>query len=522
MSYQLATLGVDHPHLANASAARERFREAIDDLLDARGLAYERLWSYYANPMKLWVTEGETVGSERPYRLAQEWGLPPRITGYLSGSVPFEDSPVEAARKEVVIENDIGWRIDTTVDFLFGRPIVLDSAAPDETRARTIGALLRQIVVRNGGLGFLQRMSLLGAIYGTVDVVVKFDAAAVDHAAIEGGCSTALLGGEEEAGAADDVEVMKLARCIRFELVEPARALPILDPDDATNLLAFAQVFRSPRRPDDAPAGGATRRTDWLRGLLFPAEAKRADQVVVAEILGPDRWQRYRGERLMEEGTNPLGRVPVVHVQNTARPFRYEGGGDVEPLVPLQDRLNTHLSDRAHRVALQSMKMYLGVGITGFSDEPVQPGRMWSSDNLDARVEEFGGDGNSPSEEAAIRDIREALDKQSGVNPVAAGAIRNRVGNLTSAAALRLTFQSLLARTERKRASYGAAVERLCELSLAFLDATGSFANTPEERAIRITWPDPVPVGLSEQLEQAAIKQRIGIDPETVHRELGY
>lgn len=521
MSYQLAMLGVDHPHLANTAAARERFREAIDDLLDARGLAYERLWSYYANPMRLWVTQGETIGSERPYRLAQEWGLPPRITGYLSGSVPFEDSPVDTARKEVVVENDIGWRVDTTVDFLFGRPIVLDSAAPDERRARTIGGLLRQIVTHNGGLGFLQRMALLGAIYGSVDVVVKFDPEAVDHAATEGGCSTAQLGGEE-AGPAENIDVMTLARCVRFELVEPSRALPVLDPDDATKLLAFAQVFRSPRRPDDAPAGGATRRTDWLRGLLFPADAKREDQVVVAEILGPDRWQRYRAERLVEEGINPLGRVPVVHVQNTARPFRYEGGGDVEPLMPLQDRLNTHLSDRANRVALQSMKMYLGIGIAGFSDEPVQPGRMWSSDNLEARVEEFGGDGNSPSEEAAIRDIREALDKQSGVNPVAAGAIRNRVGNLTSAAALRLTFQSLLARTERKRAAYGAAVERLCELSLGFLDATGRFATEPGERQIRMTWPDPIPVGLSEQLEQAALKQRIGIEAETVHRELGY
>src|SRR5438309_146938 len=83
------------------------------------------------------------------------------------------------------------------------------------------------------------------------------------------------------------------------------------------------------------------------------------------------------------------GRVPLVHVQNTAVPFQYSGGSDVEPLIPLQDELNTRLSDRANRITLQSFKMYLGKGVDNFDTLPVAPGRMWVTDNEKADVIEF-------------------------------------------------------------------------------------------------------------------------------------
>ena len=548
MTYQLSRLAADHPLLADTQAARTAFREAVDDLLNERAAGYRRLWAYYRNPMRVSPAPAgsEYTGSERPYRQAQEWGLPPRLTGFASGEEPFQETPIDTARKEVVVENDIGWRIDTNVDFLFGRSIVLDSAAPDEARARLIGELLRQIIARHGGLAFLQRMALIGAVYGSIDVLVKLDTECVSRLAIDGAtaspageavsgndddalvsCNTSTLGGESVQTPADAAPIALLASAIHLELIEPARALPLLSPSDVNDLRGFAQVYQVARHPGERPQHEHPEpgRADWLRKLLFPTRVffnTDDEPVTVVEVITPRAWQVYRDERLIDYGDNALGVLPLVHVQNLARPFEYEGGSDVEPLIPLQDELNTRLSDRATRVALQSMKMYLGVGIAGFGEEPVQPGRMWATDNLEARVEEFGGDASAPSEEAAIREIREALDKASGVNPVASGAIRNRVGNLTSAAALRLTFQSLLARTERKRSNYGAAVERICELSLAWLDAAGAFATTPQERRVRITWPDPIPSNMTEQLEQARLKQALGIEPETVRRELGY
>lgn len=508
--------------LAGDSSADRLVRDAVDELLDDKAIRYRRLWAYYENPMRLETIDGD---SARPYRLAQEWGIPSRITGYRGGEEPFDEAPVGTARKEVVVENDIGWRIDTQVDFLFGRPLVLDSAAPDEARAEQIGAILRSIFAAAGGLPLLQRLALLGAVYGGVDLLVKIDPERLRDLrrnrpvdAVEGACDTTSLG----AGLASDAEPSAevLASVVRLEVVEPPRALPILDPNDGTHLCAYAQAYRV---PEPTPAEDP-RRDDWLRRLLpsVSRTAARERYATMVEIIGPRGWQRYRDTKLVDHGPNPLNLVPLAHAQNTVRPFEYEGAGDVEPLIPLQDELNTRLSDRANRVALQRMKMYLGVGVEAFGSEPVQPGRMWSSDNPDARVTEFGGDSNSPSEQAAIAEVREALDKLSGVNPVASGAIRGKVGNLTSAAALRLTFQSLLARTERKRANYGAMISRACELSLAWLDAVGLFKTDPHERRVKLTWTDPIPVDEAGRLEQARLKQQLGVDPDLVRRELGY
>ena len=120
-------------------------------------------------------------------------------------------------------------------------------------------------------------------------------------------------------------------------------------------------------------------------------------------FIGPDAWQRYEEDVLVGEGVNPLGRVPVVHIQNMSQPYFYEGLSDVEQLISLQDELNTRLSDRASRITLQSFKMYLAKGIEGVGDKPVSPGRMWCTDNPDATIEEFGGDRRQPQRKPAHR-----------------------------------------------------------------------------------------------------------------------
>lgn len=569
-------------------------RDRIARLLDQQAVRYERLWAYYRNPLRIVGTDTADA-SDRPYRQAQEWGMPTRITGMRSttqGSQPITG----VARKEVVIENDIGWRVETMVDFLFGKPVIINSAADDPARRPIIAELLRLIIAQNGGIALLQQMSLIGAVYGFVDVLVKLDTSALEQyrARIDAdaaACGIQQLGQpcvqdhdshQDEAGsseqrvvgvsmvatsddtaAADAGPVLVhddlpredpdaaqsvsrdaltcIARLIRLEIVEPARALPVLAGANCQELQAYAQVYRIPR---SASARRHPRRpvykTSWIQrmkrsagGMLgardpveplngFAAHEEQDEQTLVCELLTPDRWDRYEDEQLTSEGENSLGQIPLVHVQNVTVPFEYAGLSEVEPLMPLQDELNTRLSDRAYRIALQSFKMYLGKGIENFLSMPVSPGQMWMTSNEQASIDEFGGDASAPSEDAHIADIREALDKTSGVSPVAAGAIKGRIGRLTSAAALRVTMQALLAKTERKRTTYGVAIGRICELALLWLDKADVFHTTPDQRRVELHWPSPLPVNELELLEQAEAKVRLGVPQEQVLRELGY
>ncbi len=115
---------------------------------------FGRLWEYYQNPMTETVSVEETG---RNYVQAQETGLPARITGKVYSSddtAAFGKNVSDIQRKEVVIENDIAWRINAMVDFLFGQPVRIASKAADADRRRDIESILKAVFDRNGGAGF--------------------------------------------------------------------------------------------------------------------------------------------------------------------------------------------------------------------------------------------------------------------------------------------------------------------------------------------------------------------------------
>ena len=167
--------------------------------------------------------------------------------------------------------------------------------------------------------------------------------------------------------------------------------------------------------------------------------------------------------------------------------------------------------------------MYLGKGIEDFTELPVAPGRMWMTDNDEADVIEFGGDRRAPAKTRTSADIREAMDKTSGVTPIAAGAIKGRIGHLTSAAALRVTLLALLAKTEKKRTTYGTAIAADVRAGAGVARSRGAVRNdAATSGASRSNWPSPLPENELEKLHEAEAKSRLGVPKEIVLRELGY
>jgi hypothetical protein len=359
-------------------------------------------------------------------------------------------------------------------------------------------------------------------VYGWVDLLLRVDR--LPAAAASASTSTSPDGSAMGNPPADRVpskaesvrRAMRYASSMMIETVEAPRAVPLLNPSDYRRLDAYVLDYVQPLP--------AVERGGFLNRLLHDdgAPAGRQATAQINEIWTDRLVRHYRDGRLIGESVNPLGRLPVVHIQNLPQPFCYEGLSEVEPLIPLQDELNTRLSDRANRVTFQSFRMYLGKGIEGFLERPVAPGQMWTTDNPDAAIETFGGDAASPSEDAHIEQIREALDKASAVTPLAAGLLRNKIGHLTSENALRVTMMGLLARTEKKRVTYGQGIERLCELILAALDLAGVLRTGAEDRQVRLHWPSPLPENTTQRLKEAEMKLRLGVKPQHVLAELGY
>jgi hypothetical protein len=405
----------------------------------------------------------------------------------------------------VVIENDISWRINAAVDFLFGKPISFVSRAPDSQKRAEIESILKAVFEANGAIGFFQDMAVLGGVYGFVDCIVRPDGEIFEQLT------------SSSSQTLSPKNVLQLAQTIGLELIEAPRALPVLEENDYRKIRYYVQHFYQKKNAIE-------RKSSFLARLLL--QGKRSGDsrqtVAVTEIISATAWQRYENKQLTGEGELSWGFLPVVHIQNIAQPYYYEGLSDVEPLIPLQDELNTRLSDRASRITFQSFKMYLGKGIEGFEDRPISPGRMWYTDNTEATIEEFGGDTATPSEGLHIAEIREAMDKTSGVTPLVAGVLKSKLGNLTSAVALRLTLMGMLSKNERKRFTYSEGLKRICKMVLAILDRANIYKTSMADRDVDIVFPNPLPEDMTEKLKEAEIKKELGVPIEQVLRELGY
>lgn len=204
-----------------------------------------RLWMYYRNPSEPKATgaagwpAGRRDACPTRYRLAQECGLPARITG--DSDLSRDDRA--AWRREAVVENDIGWRVQLMVDFMFGKPVLITSTAADEQRRRVIERVLDAVWESSGGIALLQDMALLGHVYGHVDLLVRMVGGVASAGRAEGGgLGAGMRGGRGElapptgpdpsphspaSGAPGAAALQRLAEAasemLKIEVVEPTR-----------------------------------------------------------------------------------------------------------------------------------------------------------------------------------------------------------------------------------------------------------------------------------------------------------
>ncbi len=532
----------------------------------------ERFLGYYRNPTTelaaILPCSPGTHFAIRPFRQFQELGLPAHITGFrrAADGTAMPVGAIDIQRKEVVIENDISWRINTLIDFAAGKFPVITSTARDPATQQRITAVIAAIFDASGGLTLLQHLVLHGAISGSAWIHIRPTDALLSLLATPSTPSPepdeTILCSPETGGAAPphdgsgpddtaDADIastaspvtpgdpsLDVAQWLRLEVVEAVRLCPLPHVGDSINAergLAYAALVNSMGDGSNGSIssgfGILDRVRAWLGRPLFPSVNPHEFSF---DLFGPSHWQRYVKGVLTDEGPNPLGFVPFIRYENQNDPAAGSwvgaagsgavdtGFSDVEPLIPMQDELNTRMSDRAYRVTMTSFRMYLGRGIEDFTKRPVGPGQMWATDNVQASIDTFGGDASTPSEDSHINEVREALDKISGVSPIAAGVLRNKIGHLTSAIALRMTLLALLARSDRKRASLHHTLATVVRQVLTVLDRAGIFSTALEDREIDINWPTAIPESDMDRLQEAQAKINLGVPRSVVLSELGY
>ena len=193
----------------------------VEWLVDERSVDiqthFSKMWQYYANIRQEVnsVSDRQELTNGRCYVQAQEYGLPPRITGFVhsANTGVFGGRRVrDVQRKEVVIENDIAWRINAAVDFLFGKPVSFVSKSPISQKRAKIESILKSVFGANGAVGFFQDMAVLGSVYGFVDCLVRPSGEILESIS-------------SSSHPPSFKDVLQLARTIDLELIEAPRAL---------------------------------------------------------------------------------------------------------------------------------------------------------------------------------------------------------------------------------------------------------------------------------------------------------
>lgn len=465
----------------------------------------DKLWTYYRNALEPVARAGSAHGRRASwYTQPQEVGLPARLT---RPGNPASDDRLRTPR-ELVIENDIAWRIHAMVDFLFAKPIRFVSTARNETTRSAVNTALDAIWEASGGIALFTDLALLAHVFGHVDLLVRVTESGADF--------------RRRARGSQPLDILRAAPPVRVEVIDPRRGIPILDPSDFRRVLSYIIRFEREELELERPADSSA--VAGLLASLVGARTSRRKRSIHAEFISPDFHHIYENERLSSADETPWtgGRIPVVHIQNVSQPLHYSGIGEVEPLIPLQDELNTRLSDRAYRLSMQSFKMYLCKGLGSPDALSIGPGVMLATDDTQASIQTFGGDAEAPSEDAHFEAVRNALDKLSGVPPLATGVVQGKVGNLSSAMALKVTLMGLLGRTARKQVTYGCGLAEASRLILAALDHLDILKTSEIDRSVRIDWPDPLPIDDREQVQVAEAKLRLGVTQKQIHEELGY
>jgi len=103
-----------------------------------------------------------------------------------------------------------------------------------------------------------------------------------------------------------------------------------------------------------------------------------------------------------------------------------------------------------------------------------------------------------------------------------AGVLKDKLGNLTSAVALRLTLMGMLSKNERRRFAYSEGLKQICRMVLRILDTANIYKTNAADREVDIVFPSPLPENMMEKLKEAQIKKELGVPTEQVLRELGY
>jgi len=353
--------------------------------------------------------------------------------------------------------------VDKGVAFLVGRGL---GFAVEPARPRTTGARGLPVLATAGGADDPDDARAQAAEALLYDVADGCDLDVVD---LQCALNAAVLG-----DAVYKVFWDAARRQVRVVAVDPAGFFATWRPDDVITLEHVDCLYTL--TADQALT---------LYGLP-------ADPCTGAEVVESWTAAEYRVEvagHVVQNGPNPYGVIPFVHIANEPVPGSFWGRSDLADVVALNRELDERFSDQADVIRFHADPPIVFRGVEDHDSLTVGPGTVWDVPR-DADVKLLEWQGQPAAVQDHINQVLRALYETAETPRTAFGDS----GRLLSGVALETELRPLIQKTLRKRVRWTAALRQRTRLIWAVAEAVGLVP--PQSYAglrPRIIWPSMMP-----------------------------
>lgn len=246
---------------------------------------------------------------------------------------------------------------------------------------------------------------------------------------------------------------------IRIRVLPSHIVFPIYDPADPDNMVACEIKYPIARREE---AGFFAGFRNSVR-TMFGRNPRAYRTVVYRQRWTREYFQEWEGDELVNEGPNPYGEIPIVHIRNLICMTSNFGVSDIEDVIPVNKEINFKMSDNSEIIDYHSAPVTL---VFGAKVGQLERGanKIWGNLPKDARVENLQLSGDLSASVTHIKELKTSMFEIGGMPTHALGgevAISN-----TSGVALQIQNMPLIEKTGWKRITYGNGIRKACRLIL--------------------------------------------------------
>lgn len=242
---------------------------------------------------------------------------------------------------------------------------------------------------------------------------------------------------------------------IRIMVLPSHIVFPIYNPSDRDDMIRCVIKYPVVRR-DENFIQKATR-------TIFGRHTSVSRYVIYRQEWTKETWEEWEGDNLINQGPNPYGVIPIVHIRNIDLLVSHFGVSDIEDVIPLNKEINLKMSDNSEIIDYHSAPVTL---VYGAKVNQLERGanKIWGNLPPNARVENLQLQGDLQASVNHIASLKEAMFEIGGI-PVSALGGSRPISN-TSGVALQIEYMPLLEKIGLKRISYGSGLRKACRIIL--------------------------------------------------------